>query len=224
MAVDEARGRIFVTDWYNAQIFVVHRARFVLERSLATASAPSGIAISHDGAFLASADRDGNIVSVFDAESLEKHGEVTVGERPFGLTFSDDGLIYVTNVGSNSVSVVDPNALKITATIPTGERPYGVAFAGGKGFVTDQYADQITVFDEASAQPIGELDSGEYPEGIDRNGAQTEIYVANWFSNTLAVIDAKSLELIDEIRVGDGPRAFGLFVAEGSTESCDDPL
>ncbi len=224
VAADESRGRIFVTDWYNAQIFVVDRQSFTLAQTLPTASAPSGVAISYDKAFLATADRDSDSVSIFDAQSLEKLGAVKVGERPFGLTFSEDNLIYVTNVGSNSVSVVDPVAMKVIAEIPTGERPYGVAFAKGKGFVTDQYSDTISVFDASDHGALKRTESGEYPEGIDRNGAQSEIYVANWFSNTLGVIDVSSLEMVDEILVGDGPRAFGLFVAEQSMESCDAPL
>ena len=38
------------------------------------------------------------------------------------------------------------------------------------------------------------------------------IIVANWESNTLSIIDAEKLMVIGEIKVGDGPRAFGAFL------------
>jgi YVTN family beta-propeller protein len=56
------------------------------------------------------------------------------------------------------------------------------------------------------------LDVGEYPEGVDTTG-DGQIAVANWFSNTLSVIDAASLETLAEVETCDGPRAFGAFVA-----------
>ncbi|WP_204307361.1 hypothetical protein [Enterobacter hormaechei] len=40
----------------------------------------------------------------------------------------------------------------------------------------------------------------------------TKLYAANWGSNTLSVIDAKSLAVTGEIKLGDGPRAFGDFI------------
>jgi YVTN family beta-propeller protein len=36
--------------------------------------------------------------------------------------------------------------------------------------------------------------------------------VANWGSNTLSVIDATTLKVTGEIKVPDGPRAFGDFL------------
>jgi YVTN family beta-propeller protein len=38
------------------------------------------------------------------------------------------------------------------------------------------------------------------------------IIVANWESNTLSIIDTDRLEVVGEVKVGDGPRAFGAFL------------
>ena len=90
-----------------------------------------------------------------------------------------------------------------------------LAAAAGRGFVTDQYADTVTVFDAATLAPLATVEVGEYPEGIDTSPDGARVYVANWFSNTLSVIDAASLKVTAEIATGDGPRAFGEFVARG---------
>ena len=70
----------------------------------------------------------------------------------------------------------------------------------------------VTVFDADSFDVIGKIDSGEYPEGIATMSDGQRVVVANWFSNTISVIDAGTLTVVEEIEVGDGPRAFGAFI------------
>ena len=38
------------------------------------------------------------------------------------------------------------------------------------------------------------------------------VIVANWESNTLSIIDATELKMKAEVKVGNGPRAFGAFL------------
>ncbi len=72
----------------------------------------------------------------------------------------------------------------------------------------------MTVFDLDGRAPIAEIAVGEYPEGIEASRDGARLYVANWFSNTLSVIDAATLDVAREIPVGDGPRAFGDFIRD----------
>ena len=54
---------------------------------------------------------------------------------------------YTANVESDDVSVIDIAARRVAATVKVGKRPYCVALAQGRGFVTDQYAEAVSVFD-----------------------------------------------------------------------------
>ncbi|PTW42401.1 YncE family protein [Rhodovulum kholense] len=214
MGVAVAGGRVFVSDWYNARIWAVDGAAMTVATELVTGSAPAGLAVSPDGRWLASADRDADQVSVFDLATLGLHARIPVGSRPFGLGFAPDGRLFAGNVGSDDVSVLDPEAGKVLATLPVGARPYGVAFAAGRAFVTNQYADTVSVIDLATLAPLAEIAVGEYPEGIDSTGDGRTVVVANWFSNSVSLIDAETLTATGEIETGDGPRAFGRFVAK----------
>ncbi len=91
-------------------------------------------------------------------------------------------------------------------------RPYAVALTQGRGFVTDQYGGTVSVFDLASLKPIRRITVGDYPEGIATTADGRRIIVACWESNVLNIIDASELKVIGEIKVGDGPRAFGAFL------------
>nr|WP_138465325.1 YncE family protein [Poseidonocella sp. HB161398] len=212
VALDPATGHVFVSDWYNARIWVLDAATLAPVTELETGAAPAGLAVW--GGLLASADRDGDMVSVFDLGTLALLHRIPVGTRPFGLGFAPDGRLFAGNVGSNDVTVMDPREGTVIATLPVGERPYGVAFAAGRAFVTNQYADSVSVIDLATLDPVATIEVGEYPEGIDTAGGM--VVVANWFENTVTLIDAATLEVAGAIGTADGPRAFGQFILEGS--------
>ena len=50
-------------------------------------------------------------------------------------------------------------------------------------------------------------------QGIDTTAEGTRIVVANWFENTVTVVDAQSLQVVAVLDTCDGPRAFGRFIA-----------
>ena len=85
VALDAARNRIFVSDWYAARIRVLRADDLTVELDLAVGAAPAGLAMSSDGQLLASADRDADQVSIFDAGTLDLRHRLSVGMRPFGL-------------------------------------------------------------------------------------------------------------------------------------------
>ena len=93
-----------------------------------------------------------------------------------------------------------------------GKRPYVVALTDGLGFVTDQYLGAVTAFSLDTLKPVKRIAVGDYPEGIEASEDGRRVYVANWESNTVSVIDVARLAVEREIDVGDGPRAFGLFL------------
>lgn len=102
---------------------------------------------------------------------------------------------------------------RAVSTVKVGDHPCAVAFAKGKGFATNQYGGTVTVFDEDILKVLATLETGEYPEGIAVTSDGRSILAANWFDNTQSHIDAETLEVTASITVGDGPLAFGMFIA-----------
>lgn len=218
IALDAARGRLFVSDWYNARLWVLDSATLAVASELSTGPSPAGLALSEDGRFLASADKEADQVSIFDAQTLARLHQTKVGANPFGLRFAPDGRLFVANVGTSDVSVVDPSNGAVLATVPVGERPYGVAFAAGRAFVTNQYANTVSVIALDTLAPEPTIDVGDYPEGIDTTTDGAHVVLVNWFDNTVTVIDAQSRSVINTWDTCDGPRAFGTFLLGGGTQ------
>lgn len=203
-------GGVFVTDWFDGRLTRLD-GKLTELWTARTGAAPAGVAISADGQIVATADRDDDCVSIFDATTGRFLRKVsTAGAHPFAVIFHD-GRLWTADVQGNTVSVIDPIAGKLTGRVPTGSHPYGVAFAGGRGFVTNQYASTLTVFDPGSLEVLGEIEVGDYPEGIAPLPDDSGVVVANWDSDTVMVIDADSLKIRAEIGVPPGPRAFGSF-------------
>jgi YVTN family beta-propeller protein len=58
------------------------------------------------------------------------------------------------------------------------------------------------------------LEVGDKPEGISTHPDDKHVYVANWFDNSVSVIDAQTLKVINTIKTGAGSRAFGQFISK----------
>ncbi len=202
-------GAVFVTDWYGARLTRLD-ADLRPVWTAPTGDAPAGVAIDGMG-LVATADRDADQVSIFDAATgALLHRVATAGAHPFGVTFHD-GRLFSADVMGDVVSVIDPVAGRLTGRVATGGHPYAVAFAAGRGFVTDQYDGTVTVFDAATLAPVATVTVGDYPEGIATLPDGSGVAVANWDSDTLVVLDAATLTVTRIIDMPSGPRAFGRF-------------
>lgn len=203
-------GGLFVTNWYDGRLMRLDPALRPVWNS-ATGAAPAGVAVSPDGALVATADRDDDQVSIFDAVTGRRLRQVkTAGAHPFAVLFHG-GRLWTADVKGNTVSVIDPLAGRLIGQVPTGSHPYGVAFAGGRGFVTNQYAGTVTVFEPGTLTVIATVTVGDYPEGIAALPDDSGVVLAAWESDLVQIIDAQSLTIRAEIKVPAGPRAFGLF-------------
>lgn len=201
---------VVVTDWYGARVTRLDGDLRPVW-SAATGEAPAGVAVSADGALVATADRDADAVSILDAATGDlRHRVATAGAHPFGITFHD-GRLFTADVQSDLVSVIDPVAGVLVGQVPTGSHPYALAFAAGRGFVTDQYDGTVTVFDATTLAVLDQVPVGDYPEGIASLPDGSGVAVANWDSDSLVVLDATTLQITAEIEMPSGPRAFGSF-------------
>lgn len=212
-----AEGGLFITDWFGNELSFFDKNLMRAWR-VPTGAAPTGVAVSPDGKWVATADRDDDQVSIFDAQTgALLHQVKTAGPHPFGITFHD-GRFWTADVMGDLISVIDPVAGRVTGRIATGSRPYAIAFAGGRGFVTNQYDATLTVFDPTSLAVLGQIEVGDYPEGIAPLPDDSGVIVANWESDTVQIVDTASLTVTTEVAMPSGPRAFGGFAGRQVTE------
>lgn len=158
------------------------------------------------------------VVDVQKATSDPAHAAVArvpAGCSPVRLAISPDGSrVYVTARNNNALLAFDTAKLLSdagrarVATVPVGSSPVGVAVVGGgrqvvvtnsNRFARDQRARQtLTVIDAArvgdgASAILGSVPAGIFPREFGHSPDGQTLYVANYISNELEVIDLKRM-------------------------------
>ena len=158
-------------------------------------------------------------MSQIDLETGAVQNHVTIlGLLPNQIAYHD-GYLYVVNSRSADVQKIDPQSFQVAADIllPQGSNPYSIDLAGNYAYVTGWVSGKIYRINLLSNQNDGELEIGGYPEGIIYINGQ--LFVAQTAFNPddysygqgqVAIVNASTMSLENEINVGKNPQAFGL--------------
>lgn len=125
-------------------------------------------------------------------------------------------LVYVTNEDSNNVSVINRQTDSVVATVLVGKGPKGIAASSlkerPKVYVVNSESNSISIIDPTTNKIEIEIPIrfGRKPEAITVAKISPErelIFVTNYGSDNVSVIDSLSYQEIDKINVGSGPIA-----------------
>jgi PQQ-dependent catabolism-associated beta-propeller protein len=200
-------------------IGVVNLASGVLEAKLSSGNDPETIDASPDGRILAVANEDSAQVRLIEAEGGKTIATVAVGVEPEGIAFRPDGrFIYVTSESNDRIDVIDVAERRVIATIATAKRPRNVLFSrdGERAYVACELAARIDVIDASQHRSLTSLEIEGTPKampmGMALDDAENRLYVTLGRAGEVAVIDTRSLRLMQ--RVGDvGPRPWGIALS-----------
>lgn len=218
LAVARDGRSLFVGDWSGHRVVRVSSATGAVEGSVAVGRDPAGLVLDRAGRLYV-ADRESHQVSVVDTATLERVGTVPVGEAPFALALNPAGdRLYVACVRSGDLHAIDTATLVVVGRAVLGGMPYGVAVSGdgARILVTNQQAGTLNVLD-ATLAPIAKVPVGRYPEGVAISG--NTAYVANWFSDSVSVIDLSTLAETARLPVGEGPRALAVLAQPDTADA-----
>ncbi len=133
-------------------------------------------------------NQDNDSVTVFDAVTNAKLGEINVGVAPRSIAVAPNGRIWVTNRQSATISVIDPSTLTVTSTIslPRASQPYGIAFVpgGAHAFVVLGATGQLVKLDAASFAQVGSVSVGPNPRHV-AIAADGSVYVSRFITPPL---------------------------------------
>src|SRR4030067_2850247 len=128
-------------------------------------------------------------------------------------------LVYVTNEDSNNVSVINRQTDEVVSTVMVGNKPKGVATGLRRQhvrvYVANSKSNSISVIDPTTNRVETEIPIrfGQEPEGIAVASVSPEkefIFVTNYGSNTVSVIDALTYQEMEKVNVGNGPVAVAV--------------
>lgn len=159
----------------NMQSGTVSKIDLTTERVI---SAPAGkevegIAVTTDGKEVWASVRGEDKVVIFDAASLERLAEISVGAFPLRILVSPDGAKMVTsNLKDGTVSVIDVETRKVERTIHVSgsdqTQQVTLLFSkdGTRLYVAETGTNKIVEIDFKSGVVLGRLSGGEQGDGL----------------------------------------------------------
>ena len=135
---------------------------------------PTFVSVSADDRTLYLACNHGNSLQVWDAATLEKRSEISLGAGAYNVEPSPDGRwIIVTNKKAQSFSLVDAHSLSEVVRVPTTKKiVHGVAYSpdGRYAFVSQESigADPgaVDMFDLTTRKVVATTPVPAQPTGI----------------------------------------------------------
>lgn len=182
VAVSASLGKLVASNTADNSISIVDLATMTVETTLALDIEPEHMALSPNGETLAVGNIGAGTVSLVSLTGNRETARVVGLFKPHNLTFSPDGAtLYVANLGANHVSVIN--------------------------VATGSLINEIPVADPTAIASIEPVDTFQGIINVTSNGRLG--FAAHGESDTLAVIDLESQEIVKRIALGDRPwRAF----------------
>ena len=181
---------------------------------------PHSAAASRDGTQVFVTQFRTGTVTVLDAvgNSIEKSLKMQSEPGPYGIATHPDGGIYVADNSRDFVRRVDPVSGDIGPDAGINVRPYGLAMnQGGSLLFAACPIDACIEVLDAGIKNMFRLRYDDFCVGVATNADGNTLYVTNFFSNTVSIVDISTLETAmsrGEVS-GDAAVAHTVSVAEG---------
>lgn len=167
-------------------------------------------------------------VTVFSADV--PIATVPVGDAPVAVGVNPmSHRVYVANYYGDSVSIIDGTSDTVTATVEMGDWTIPLAVIANplatpaRAYVANFWDNSVTVIDESTNAETATVPSngvhGGGPRALALNpsGPTPKLYVADYGSGFVTVLNALTYEEITHVYCGDSPRALGIFASAGRT-------
>ena len=105
------------------------------------------------------------------------------------------------------VMVVDADSYQVVGDIPSIEGVHGIAVAleFGRGFITEDEANRVTIFDLKTLKKIGSAKTGQNPDAIIYDPASKRVFAFSGHDGTATAIDAATGTVVGTVELGGSP-------------------
>lgn len=223
-------GTLLVTDRASGSIaFIDLATRTEVARVPVGEIIPHEVAVSPDGSMALTSeygpnDQPGRHVILMDVATASTVARIDLGpdSRPHTALFLPDGRHAVATMqDSDQLALIDLETETVLRTYATGGREghmVRLSPDGSRAYVSSRLGDgtlSVIFLDEDRAPVV--IETGPGAEGIDVSADGSEIWVANRQEETISVIDAESLEIVETLdsrrftgRIEMGPDGFAI--------------
>ena len=184
--------------------------------STSGARAPQGAAAIGDNIYFAAAT-DNKLIILNTITRNVSYLATTGCSSPSQLVVVSSTRLIANCHGSGNVQIYDVSTPAIAGTVSTGAGPRGMSTFGGLVFVPNSTVDTMTVVDASATPPVAvrTVNVGDQPEYTAY--LEGKIYVANFSSNSVSIIDSTTGSVLATVAVGNNPQ--GIAACSGNVYS-----
>jgi YVTN family beta-propeller protein len=196
-------------------IGVVDVATKKLRGKISAGSDPEEFSLSKDGTKLYVSNEDVKTASVIDIATGKVEHIVAVGQEPEGVATAPDGKrFYVTCEAGGDVYAIDTAAYTPVGHFKVNVRPRSMDFSpsAGVGFIPSESTGELNVIDTVNLKVLKviALPPGSRPMSVKVAANGRKVYVSNGRAGTVSVLDSRTYELLNTIKVGVRPWGIAL--------------
>ena len=213
MRFNEARTLLFVACGDDDVIDVIDVATLQVVDSIPTGPSPEVFVFSPDETQIFVSNEEDSVMEMIDVASKTVIDRVATGAEPEGVINSVDGkYVFVTSEVADMVHVIDRAKSAVVKNIIVGTRPrrFVVTPDGSELWVSDELSSEVHVIDIATLTikdnltfvPPGFRAEDVTPVGMAVTKDGSKILITLGRANHVAIIDAKSREVLQYVLVG----------------------
>jgi YVTN family beta-propeller protein len=196
-------------------IGIVDVAQKKLSGKISAGSDPEEFSLSKDGTRLYVSNEDVKTASVINVATGKVEHIVVVGQEPEGVATAPDGRrFYVTCEAGGEIYAIDTAGYTAAGHFKVNSRPRSMDFlpGGGIGFIPSESAGELNVIDTVSLTVLKviALPPGSRPMKVKVASDGRKVYVSNGRAGTVSVLDGRTYELLNTIKVGVRPWGIAL--------------
>lgn len=196
-------------------IGVVDVAQRKLTGRISAGSDPEEFSLSKDGTRLYVSNEDVKTASVINIATGKVEHIVAVAQEPEGVATAPDGKrFYVTCEAGGDVYAVETTGYTTVGHFKVNVRPRTMDFLphADVGFVPSESTGELNVVDTANFKvtKVIALPPGSRPMSVKVSLDGRRIYVSNGRAGTVSVLDSRTHELLNTIKVGVRPWGMAL--------------
>lgn len=202
---------ICASDSDRVQVMDVATRKIIKE--LPSGKDPEQFALHPNDRWLYVSNEDDALVTVIDTQTDKVLGQIDVGIEPEGMAVSPDGKWAVnTSETTNMLHWIDTSTQTLAESTPVDQRPRFVEFSqdGTRLWASAEIGGTVTILDVATRQVLKTLNfqiKGVHPDKVQPVGIKLSAdgkyaFVALGPANHVAVVDARTFEVLDYLLVG----------------------
>ena len=173
---------------------------------------PHGLSLYKDKILVA--NNYNNSISLVNYKSFKEENNLYIGAHPNDIVAHDD-IAYVSCGESNSLIIYDMINDRVNFEVPTGRFPHNIVLLEEENliFISNMGDDSISVIDYINNKEIKRIKVENTPTKINISRNKKYLYVCMSYlgydiKGSVGIIELKTLELINKVKVGLSPSRF----------------